>query len=186
MKNKLNILTLTFILLFLYGCGIIEKEKRNYEQTKHNLKVYAKNKSKKEQLIKDGYEGDFSGCHFFNYRHCWRHGKGTMNFNNGDKYVGQWRNDKFNGFGILEKANGEKYEGNWKNNKMHGQGEYTFPNGKVKEGIWKDGKFMYAKKPTSTSNIKIEGYKIFCSEIGFTPGTEKFGECVVEAMKKDN
>ena len=43
---------------------------------------------------------------------------------------------------------------------------------------------MYKNKPTSNSNSKIEGYKNFCSEIGFTPGTEKFGECVVEAMKK--
>jgi len=43
---------------------------------------------------------------------------------------------------------------------------------------------MYKNKPTSTSNSKIEEYKSFCSEIGFTPGTEKFGECVVEAMKK--
>ena len=33
-------------------------------------------------------------------------------------------------------------------------------------------------------NSKIESYKSFCSEIGFTPGTEKFGKCVVEAMKK--
>jgi len=43
---------------------------------------------------------------------------------------------------------------------------------------------MYANKPTSTLNSKIEGYKNFCLDIGFTPGTEKFGECVVEAMKK--
>ena len=65
-------------------------------------------------------------------------------------------------------------------------GKYTYANGKVQEGIWKDGKFLYAKKltPTSTFNSKIEEYKIFCSEIGFTPGTEKFGECVIEAMKK--
>ena len=55
----------------------------------------------------------------------------------------------------------------------------------LKEGIWKDNKFLYAqKKSTPTSNSKIEEYKNFCSEIGFTPGTEKFGECVVEAMKK--
>ena len=39
-------------------------------------------------------------------------------------------------------------------------------------------------KPTSTSNPKIEEYKSFCSEIGFTAGTQKFGECVLEAMKK--
>ena len=68
---------------------------------------------------------------------------------------------------------------------MHGYGKYTYANGKVQEGIWKDGKFKYEKKKSNpTSNSKIEEYKTFCSEIGFIPGTEKFGECVVEAMKK--
>ena len=43
---------------------------------------------------------------------------------------------------------------------------------------------MYAKKPNSISNSKFEEYKSFCSEIGLTPGTEKYGDCVVEAMKK--
>ena len=71
----------------------------------------------------------------------------------------------------------------FKDHKKHGQGSYTYSNGEVKEGIWKDDKFQYEKKKP-TSNPKIEGYKNFCSEIGFTPGTEKFGECVVEAMKK--
>ena len=77
-----------------------------------------------------------------------------------------------------------KYVGEFKDSKKNGQGTFIFASGRVKEGIWKDDKFMYAKKPTPTSNSKIEGYKNFCSEIGFTPGTEKFGECVVEAMKK--
>ena len=55
----------------------------------------------------------------------------------------------------------------------------------MKEGIWKDDKFLYNQnKPSPNPNSKIEGYKNFCSEIGFTPGTEKFGECVVEEMKK--
>ena len=81
--------------------------------------------------------------------------------------------------------NGSIYIGKLNNNgNRHGQGKYTYANGTIEEGIFKDGKFMYAKKPTSTSNSKIEGYKSFCSEIGFTPGTEKFGECVVDAMKK--
>jgi len=43
---------------------------------------------------------------------------------------------------------------------------------------------MYANKPKSTSNPKIDGYKSFCSEIGFIPGTEKYGDCILEAMKK--
>ena len=91
-----------------------------------------------------------------------------------------------NGTGTMVWPNGDQYVGEWKEGNKHGQGKYTYPDGTKKEGVWKDNKFMYAKKPTSTPtpNSKIEGYKIFCSEIGFTPGTEKFGECVVEAMKK--
>ena len=73
----------------------------------------------------------------------------------------------------------------WKNGKLNGYAKVIYANGDINEGIWKDDKFLYPqKKPTSTLNPKIEGYKSFCSEIGFTPGTEKFGECVVEAMKK--
>ena len=45
-------------------------------------------------------------------------------------------------------------------------------------------KYSFTSFSDFTSNPKIEEYKSFCSEIGFTPGTEKFGECVVEAMKK--
>ena len=116
-------------------------------------------------------------------------GRGTMIFGKktkwaDDVYVGEVKNDIKHGFGTYDYKNGDKYVGTFKSDKKHGQGTYTYNNGKVKEGIWKDGKFMYAKKLTSSSNPKIEEYKSFCSEIGFTPGTEKFGECVVEAMKK--
>ena len=44
---------------------------------------------------------------------------------------------------------------------------------------------MYAKKLTPILNSKLEEYKSFCLEIGFTPGSEKYGGCVVEVMKKD-
>ena len=112
------------------------------------------------------------------------HGQGTYTYSNGGKYVGEHKENKKHGKGTYTYTNGDKYVGKYKDNAKHGQGTYTFANGTIKEGIWKDGKFMYAKKSTSTSNPKIEGYKSFCSDIGFTPGTEKFGECVVEAMKK--
>jgi len=118
------------------------------------------------------------------------HGQGTYVYAPeskwaGDKYVGQWKNDEYNGQGTYSsKKTGAKFEGEWKDGNMHGQGKKTYGNGTVEEGIFKDDKFMYAKKPSSSSNSKIEEYKSFCSEIGLTPGTEKFGECVVEAMKK--
>ena len=35
--------------------------------------------------------------------------------------------------------NGEKYEGEWKNEKRHGQGAYIHPNGKRYDGEWRDG-----------------------------------------------
>ena len=138
------------------------------------------------------------------------HGQGTYFYPSGDKYIGLHNNGKRHGQGIYTYANRDKYTGEHKNGKMHGQGIFIFNDGSkdvgefktdklngyairydpkgniLKEGIWKNDKFMYAKKliPTSPSNSKIEEYKNFCSDIGFTPGTEKFGECVVEAMKK--
>ena len=121
------------------------------------------------------------------------HGKGTYTYSQngkwaGYKYVGEYQNGKRNGLGTFTYGDGSKYKGNYvgefKDDIRNGQGKHTYYDGKVEEGIWKKDKFMYKNKLTSTSNPKIEEYKSFCSEIGFTPGTEKYGECVVEAMKK--
>jgi hypothetical protein len=42
--------------------------------------------------------------------------------------------------GILNFSDGGKYEGGWKEGKMHGAGVYTYPNGDVFEGVWEHGK----------------------------------------------
>ena len=90
-------------------------------------------------------------------------GQGTQTWSNGSKIVGEFKNGKLNGYAI----------------------QYNNKGNILKQGIWKDDKFLYTqKKPTSNSNSKIKEYKSFCAEIGFIPGTEKFGECVLEAMKK--
>ena len=125
-----------------------------------------------------------------NYKENKKNGYGTYyylanNSSKGEIYKGQFKDNLSHGKGTYSWASGAKYIGEFKGDKRSGQGKYIFPNGKVKEGIWKDDKFLYSqKKSTPSSNSKLEGYKSFCSEIGFTPGTEKFGECVVEAMKK--
>lgn len=36
------------------------------------------------------------------------------------KYIGDWKNNKKNGFGIKVFQNGDKYEGGWKDNRMNG------------------------------------------------------------------
>lgn len=38
-------------------------------------------------------------------------GKGRKYFENGDVYIGEWKDDVMNGCGILFSENGEKYEG---------------------------------------------------------------------------
>ena len=39
-----------------------------------------------------------------------------------------------------------------------------------------------APKPTNSSVTKLEKAKVQCSELGFTAGTEKHGECVLKLM----
>ena len=113
-----------------------------------------------------------------------RQGKFLYEYKSGNVYIGEYKDSKKHGQGTFTWENGTRYIGEFKNGNIHGQGTKTYTNGIIEKGIWENNKSMYTKKPTSTLNAKIEEYKSFCSEIGFTPGTEKFGECVVEAIKK--
>ena len=42
------------------------------------------------------------------------------------------------GFGEIILANGEKYEGEYKYGKKDGYGKYTYPDGKINEGIFEN------------------------------------------------
>ncbi|XP_026547370.1 junctophilin-1 isoform X2 [Notechis scutatus] len=55
-----------------------------------------------------------------------------------ETYMGEWKNDKRNGFGISERSNGMKYEGEWLNNKRHGYGCTMLPDGTKEEGKYKN------------------------------------------------
>ena len=43
-------------------------------------------------------------------------GQGTYQYSNGDKYKGQWKNNRLDGQGTLTYLDGSKYVGQWKNN----------------------------------------------------------------------
>jgi len=64
--------------------------------------------------------------------------KGTVTSTDGDKYVGQFKNNQRNGKGTLTFANGDKYVGQFKNNEYSGKGTYTYSNGEQYVGEWKD------------------------------------------------
>ena len=68
-------------------------------------------------------------------------GQGTFTFSNGDKYVGEFRDDKINGHGTHTCSNGDKYIGEGKDGKYNGQGTYTFSNGDKYVGEFKDNTY---------------------------------------------
>jgi len=73
---------------------------------------------------------------------------GILYYNNGNRYEGDWVDDKKKGKGICYYANGSKYEGQWKDSKKSGQGYFIevkigvfyYNNGRRYEGAWEDGK----------------------------------------------
>ncbi len=70
-------------------------------------------------------------------------GEGTYTYPNGNYYVGEFKNDKFDGYGIYYYLSGEEegdiYEGYYKEGYKHGQGKYTYAEGIVVEGQYKKG-----------------------------------------------
>ena len=66
-------------------------------------------------------------------------GYGAYVWDNGDKYVGENKNNLENGQGTYTYASGEKYVGEYKNDVMDGQGTVTWSDGTTKTGIWKNG-----------------------------------------------
>jgi hypothetical protein len=59
----------------------------------------------------------------------WHNCFGSYTWANGDKYIGDWKDNKRNGQGTLTFVSGEKYVGGFKNDKYDGQGTITFPSG---------------------------------------------------------
>jgi hypothetical protein len=51
-----------------------------------------------------------------------RHGKGELNYINGNKYDGNWIYDKRIGQGKYSYIDGASYEGQWEIDKFNGQG----------------------------------------------------------------
>ncbi len=54
----------------------------------------------------------------------------TRNYENGDKYIGEFINGQFHGKGIYTYANGDKYEGEFIDGKFTGKGTFTCSNGR--------------------------------------------------------
>ncbi|HBV95477.1 MAG TPA: hypothetical protein DEF36_00285 [Desulfotomaculum sp.] len=65
--------------------------------------------------------------------HCVFHGKGTLTYPSGDKYVGEFRNGNIEGFGTYYFAEGQKYVGQFKNDCFDGKGKIVNADGTIAE-----------------------------------------------------
>src|SRR5258706_366217 len=71
----------------------------------------------------------------------WTDCQGIDTFPNGGKYVGEFKDGKYNGESTFTFSDGQKYVGEFKDGKYHGQGTFTFANGSTYVGDWKEGKY---------------------------------------------
>ena len=68
---------------------------------------------------------------------------GTYTFADGDKYVGEVKDNKKHGQGTYTYANGDKYVGEYKDGKINGQGTFTSADGDKYFGEWKEDKSSF-------------------------------------------
>lgn len=206
MKNiKLNILKNRKNLLIKFLAKNTEEisEEKFEEYTKPNIKKIEENLGDIKNKIKENQKNDEKyiiekGPLLFNgksmiYKGSWnirgkKEGFGILIDNNGNKYTGEWKDDKFDGYGRIISINGAYYEGYWfkgvaegkgtfysskmnftyigefKNNFFHGKGKETFSDNTVYEGMFSnglregEGKYIYSDSSYYTGNFKNNQY----------------------------
>ena len=79
------------------------------------------------------------------YGDC-ENGYGGYAWDNGDKYEGEWKDDKMHGKGTIIFANGGEYAGEHIDGKLHGQGTFTTADGKVLKGLFENDDFVRITK----------------------------------------
>jgi|TARA_B110001454_G_scaffold82620_1_gene79386 hypothetical protein len=70
------------------------------------------------------------------------HGQGTYIWTDGRKYVGEWKDGKFNGQGTFTYTDGSTYVGEHTDWERTGQGTFTSSDGEKYVGEWKDGTIL--------------------------------------------
>lgn len=68
-----------------------------------------------------------------------RNGDGVLQYANGPRYAGAFRQGKAHGEGILFYTNGERYLGQFADGQPSGRGVYWYPDGSYREVVWQQG-----------------------------------------------
>lgn len=112
------------------------------------------------------------------------HGTGTMKYEGGRFYKGEWRDGHWHGHGLLRNANGDSYEGDFIYDARHGHGIYKYENGDVYEGDFTEdkrhgkGTFMFHNGSVYRGdfvNGDFEGYGWYEFDDGYYEGEWRNG-----------
>ena len=105
-----------------------------------------------------------------------REGQGTMTYESGAKYVGEYKDGNRHGQGTYTWPSGNEYVGGWDDGVKHGQGAYTWADGDQYVGEYKDG-LMHGKGTyTWPSGAKYVGEYKYDEEHG--KGTRTYSDGV--------
>ena len=173
----------------LYECLV---EKYNYDDICFEECKFSGNMEKIKEHFKNCAFSKFK-CLFCNYYvlsinlkyHMQKYCKfKIINYENGEKYVGEIKNHKREGYGRSYDLNDIKYEGEWKNDKKEGYGIIIFPDGSKLEGEWRDNKIEGIGILNLSNGSKFigefkdnekDGYGTFSSKYGKYEGEFKEG-----------
>ena len=120
----------------------------------------------------------------------WHNCVGTYTYDGGDKYVGEWKNNKKHGQGTYTSQAGYSYIGEYKNGKKHGQGTYTYPDGSIYVGQLENGDFngqgslTLANGDTYVGEFKDNNFN-GQGTFTFGPNSEWSGDKYVGEFKND-
>ncbi|MBF0293582.1 MAG: hypothetical protein HQL96_00215 [Magnetococcales bacterium] len=129
--------------------AILEIRKANaIQEEEHKRLAMARSKPPRESNCRSGDCRNGTGTYRFDngeeyvgeWRNGQRHGTGTYTYLNGEKYRGDWRDDRMEGKGTFHYLDGSRYEGEWRNNQRHGQGSLIQANGDKFVGSWRNDK----------------------------------------------
>ena len=101
----------------------------------------AKTTTQDDEIISESSGSDSPECS--NSAEVWHDCFGTKTYENGDKYVGDFEDNKKHGEGTKTWSNGDKYVGEFKKDMQNGLGVYTQSDGTIEDGIYLDDELLY-------------------------------------------
>jgi len=114
------------------------KQNTNETNKESNKKIIAKPKLKpKSQSQSSNLPICYNSPNINQSIYYWNDCNGSFTYKGGDKYIGEFKDNKNHGNGTYIWTSGRRYEGEWKDGKRHGQGTATLPDGRIAySGKW--------------------------------------------------